>query len=808
MLERARAVLRKTYFSIAVTTCGLCYAGAQSDHPAGQAEEKVYALQPAKSLSENPLDKGGYVTAALVDADGGIWFGVEDQGVFHFDPSASFSSQWLHFTTNQGLGDNNGYALASDMNGRLWVGTQNHGVSVFNGESWKVYDRTMGPLGERIFALGCCPVMGDVWIGSSLGLARYSAVKDSWRYYTRFNGLPADQIQTLAFGKKGRIYIGTQCDGMAMAGPEDDYTKWTFISALQNSPQTPTGTGLPANMINQLFVDRDDTVYAATPSGLARSANGGLNWNYTRGLDCVAKIKGHTGGSPHGWQEPGKEILETLLPSDHVTCITQDAAGSIWLGFRGKGIAALDPRTGRLLFRDNKTGSHLRAILPLARNDACLASYGGGARILPLKLPSNQLSKTSGQKNQITTQAVKNPPFKVASASHPAPFPTPAPALNAASLADKVAYLEKLPHSELKAVYLGDDWSTQGDWVGRYGRQSATLCAMAAPMDHNAAFGPYIRIGHVIGPHHQDPDAIRHWVHWRYTKDPRCLYTQVCGTRRESEWDDHGEAYPLSWEGPDIWISVEVPEGVFRLSFYFINPNGHQPGESSRDYLLELKASSRPLEQNIHPNPDYFREAEAAPVLARARVRDFWHGVYKRFIVTGPGCYLLKIGRNHSFNTIVSAVLADQLAGPTEMTLGGDANILTPETMWIPFVGDYRNHITYQRPGMPVLIPGQTDTAILAARDLTSHLDNHAGEASTWLLQEPFRLLAYRAALQARASPDLLANMRWKLPVWTAADRAEFTQTMALGWEREQETRKYQQELAAQREKENLKQNP
>jgi len=34
------------------------------------------------------------------------------------------------------LGDDNGYAIACDKLGRIWVGHLNHGVSVYNGKQW------------------------------------------------------------------------------------------------------------------------------------------------------------------------------------------------------------------------------------------------------------------------------------------------------------------------------------------------------------------------------------------------------------------------------------------------------------------------------------------------------------------------------------------------------------------------------------------------------------------------------------------------------------------------------------------------
>jgi ligand-binding sensor domain-containing protein len=84
-----------------------------------------------------------------------------------------------------GRGDNNGYALAIDKLGRLWVGHLNTRVSVFNGKDWKNYDVVDGPIGERIFDIKICPKDGDVWIATSAGITRYKIDSDTWEHLIR-----------------------------------------------------------------------------------------------------------------------------------------------------------------------------------------------------------------------------------------------------------------------------------------------------------------------------------------------------------------------------------------------------------------------------------------------------------------------------------------------------------------------------------------------------------------------------------------------------------------------------------------------
>ena len=80
--------------------------------------------------------------------------------------------------------------------------------------------------------------------------------------------------------------------------------------------------------------------------------------------------------------------------------------------------------------------------------------------------------------------------------------------------------LELTPH----VAALADDWRTEGDWLGRYGRYWACLCACCSPYDYlwGAGWRP-IEYHLGLGENHAPGDALRYWVHWKYTDDPRVL---------------------------------------------------------------------------------------------------------------------------------------------------------------------------------------------------------------------------------------------------------------------------------------------
>ncbi len=378
--------------------------------------------------------QGGFITSLCRDNHGCLWIGTEDNGVWRLDPSAPQDTQYTHFTHENGLGDDDAYALVCDKAGRVWVGTLNHGVSVFNGKDWKTYGPLDGPLGSRVFALVVNPKDGGVWMATEAGLARYQ--NDRWSYYTRAEGLPSDQASALAFSQNGTLYVGTQCDGIAIGSPANDYHTWRIVTGPRQMPNAPTGTGLPSSLINCLLVVRDGTVYAGTTTGLAASEDEGKTWHYRRGADWKDKLAGLADPVP----SVDRPVEGDLLREDYVTCLAEDTYRGLWVGHRQAGLELLERGTDRRLLpnltEENK--DDFVTCLLVDGPGVWAGRYGSG---LALRYGEDvSLSASSGE-------------------SAVPPLPTPAAPPTAAQLTAMLQYVQslkgKLPNGV--GMYLGED---------------------------------------------------------------------------------------------------------------------------------------------------------------------------------------------------------------------------------------------------------------------------------------------------------------------------------------------------------------
>jgi hypothetical protein len=494
---------------------------------------------------------------------------------------------------------------------------------------------------------------------------------------------------------------------------------------------------------------------------------------YWRGKDYAAKVRGLYGGAPKDWKEAPKEILSLLLPEDHLTCLAEDEQGAIWIGTWQNGMVVADQKSGKNSYGNPKAMNYpdnfVTKILCLNGGDYLIGFYGGGIAksIKPFKLVDRKPLKTRFNKNKIFSVAYKDFPNL--------PSKIKPPTIDELKLMQTKLERLKTPLPKVSAEYYGEDWKTQGDWMGRAFRHWAVMCGAVAPLNHPIYFSDLTyTVNDFIGPNRRQNDVARRWVHWLKTDNPRTLWNPFNGYRRQSEWDDHGEAYPLSKDGPDLWYLLEIKhKGVFRVGMYFFNKDGHGGNNRLRDYMIEFYPTSHKwakFDDWKKLSIDAETKVSQIKPLEKSRVKDFWGGVHKQFVVTGPNNYFVKIDRNYSFNTIISAVTLDRLVGKP----------LNEERYGIPCLAE----IPYNAPP----VPESFSTA--EGRQLAlvwNALDNVYAKQNGVERERKARIAVYQAAAALSGTSDEILQMsdslKWQLNQWDERQRKEYQETMKRGFE-------------------------
>ncbi|HTV47291.1 MAG TPA: two-component regulator propeller domain-containing protein [Phycisphaerae bacterium] len=716
-----------------------------------------------------------FITAMVSDGHGGVWIADEDTGIYHGTPSSGrFPFIWTNYNAqnNPGLISDNIYSLCMDFQGRLWAGTLRDGICVFNGKQWANYNILTGPLGAHVFAIGCDPKDGSVWMCTENGISIYSTTENNWRYITRADGLPPNP-DCLAFASDGTAYVGTQCDGLAISS--SPYTQWWIVRGPDQLTTTPYGPGLPGNLINSIVIASNGTIYVATDEGLGISDDGGASFYYQHGRDYADKVKG-LWHPPAKWKYPSPDVLNALLPEDHINCLSVDAANHLWLGTWRNGYEMLnipEQTTYQVSYLDGSSAQvrnmngYVNAILPLPNGNTLIGWCGNSITLI------DSAENNINRLGNAAPMAVNTIPS----------MPSPAAVPTIKQLKDMV-YPLQIATQQVKSIHfpwaasLRQDWTTQGDWTARYGREFALLCCGNFPGDSTVVAPNYGEdIYGMVGPHHSINEGVRVWYESLDTDSPKSLYIPQFGYRRQTNWDDHGEAYPVTFQGPDIWVKVNLLNpGIYRLSLYFVNQDGHSGSDRNRDYKVGIYAVQNGIAQYLQipllmsrafaRNPQalaWVNSAMRTAPLAQQRVANFWNPVYIRFAVAGPGEYMVHIDRNYSLNTELAGVFVDNADAPRTQF---------DDQAMVGFGG-----INYQPPEVPQQYL-QQNPAFFSAWSAAQNAFGPAGFG----LRDQAQVLAYRYASDHQVQTALQERWRWELDVWTSQDRQEFDDTMNKGF--------------------------
>lgn len=129
--------------------------------------------------------------------------------------------------------------IAEDRQGRIWAGTDDSGVAVFNGREWKMYDRSNALNGEHVYALAISPVSGEVAVATSGGVSIYDPAGDSWKTLDRSTGLVEDQAASVGFDTRGNLWLAYACGGVSCSSRQSKYMQWKMFRL--------PGTGITGN---------------------------------------------------------------------------------------------------------------------------------------------------------------------------------------------------------------------------------------------------------------------------------------------------------------------------------------------------------------------------------------------------------------------------------------------------------------------------------------------------------------------------------------------------------------------------------
>jgi len=284
------------------------------------------------------------VRSVFEDAEGNLWFGMYGEGLLRYmDNSLRFyrynpeneSNRTYTITGDNGClyavvghrllrlnqngdkimasiplpGKNSGDVINASYladDGRLWLGFEKSGLSVFGPSSFEAVIISNDDLANSVNHI---TGKGDsIWVGTKKGVCKISGETGHTRWFTTDHGLPHNNIQQLYIDSKGRVLVATLCSEIHYINDKGE------VDRLENSRMGTFGS------VMSISEDKAGTIWAGTHGNGVWKIVEGDNENYNR-----------TSG----------------LLSDYCYSLTHTMQGVIIVGHRG-GISRITPGTSRI----------------------------------------------------------------------------------------------------------------------------------------------------------------------------------------------------------------------------------------------------------------------------------------------------------------------------------------------------------------------------------------------------------------------------------------------------------------------------
>lgn len=602
------------------------------------------------------ISSSAFVSSIEVDREGVVWIACENDGLYRGVLRADAKDIDEGMRVKE-VSARAAFRLSTPLDGGILVGGASDGVlAILTGGQIRKLGLSEGILGEHVFAFASKRQDGH-FILTNKACHHFDRKANTLTKSTIEGDLPDKNICLLAISEANRVLFYT-CDNRLYDGhftPQKG-----VISKVVEIECGPLVTAITYNESKRHFL-------AATARGLLVIKEGAV----ISRLAAKSKVG-------EASEKSEKLRAQRLLSGNYISAMRYDPVRDfVCLGYRECSI--LD------VIRLDAVGTARVAAFPLGEKVDYVTSLGVAERHILVGSYGSGLSLIHLDPSPVAKQSV--PALDIAVGAEEGsrllqPPPFTAWTVDAPDLAKLIDLSqESLSTAGTSAqgagsVYaLCEDWSTSGTWLGRYGRHWICLCAHNAPYDFQWGSSPSkVKYTAQIGSNRSDGDSIRYWVHTLYTGDDRALeiprikldsetVTKDKGTRRQSEWDDHGETYDLAHDGPHVFCTLEIPPGQFVLSLYNTNKDGHSGMNRIRDYRLFIRSYDErkmgPIGESLELKN--FSKITSTPILAKSRFNDFWFGVWKRFAVVGPCQLVVEVNRNNSFNTLLAAVALDEM---------------------------------------------------------------------------------------------------------------------------------------------------
>lgn len=297
------------------------------------------------TFTNSPLPENS-VRCIAIDSQDRKWIGT-DYGLAVFD-----DTNWtVYFTINSGLPDNAVRAITFDDNGNTWIGTLSGGLTKFDGTNWTSFNTSNSSLPANDVKALKVDTAGFLWVGTVNGLAKFDMIS-SWVTFTPANSiLTTANIASIHVREDNQKIIGTLNGGLII------FANDTIKDVLTISG----GSGIPDNTQLDLAEDSLGNIWFATAADGLVAYRGQFGWFWYH--PGISTIQSSNLSAVHFndtesilWvgsidigliKKTGPTFIayttsNSLLPDNHIQCLTVDDSNVVWMGTASNGVVRFD----------------------------------------------------------------------------------------------------------------------------------------------------------------------------------------------------------------------------------------------------------------------------------------------------------------------------------------------------------------------------------------------------------------------------------------------------------------------------------
>ncbi|MEN9866134.1 MAG: hypothetical protein RL748_1724, partial [Pseudomonadota bacterium] len=356
-LRDGEIVDNETITALAQDARGLIWIGTQT----GLVRYDGYRFRKFSHKPSDPFSLAGdFVFSLAATKDGRLWVGTMNDGISVFDPATLRFEHFRHDEkVAESLSGGGIWAMTPDGRGGMWIATdQGLDHLIVGSKHFKHFRHSLDPrslMDNKLRSL-LLDKAGRLWVGSSSGLQRLAA--DGKSFETIVKGR---SVQTLFEAQDGKLWFGTGEHGAGWVGdaPPDSMPQVHWLPLAQ----------LSHPWVARITQVHTDQIWLATAGG---------------GIMVVAAADGHILQTlRHDSQLAGSLASDTLKP------LLLDRSGWLWVGTWGGGLQRMNANNNsllRLLRHSAKrpnglSHANVRSLLELADGRLIFGSEGNGIDI-------------------------------------------------------------------------------------------------------------------------------------------------------------------------------------------------------------------------------------------------------------------------------------------------------------------------------------------------------------------------------------------------------------------------------------------